>query len=238
MKKILLVVIVFLGGLFLYNQSIKKNDQNDENLSKNNLETQSPSRGIASVPDPAVSLEQQNFDEKYPPPQDGRAIAQLPNQFDSFDKVKSYYHLTNKKLHIDDKNFYQSKLRTLSIENEFNPELGKLITTIHGYYVFFPLNKQVAEKNTPLLVDEQTWMPTIITGKIYVKYTDGNHGEMIARTLHDLHYNINFHHKNINIYEVQINNLSETLRERKKLQDKFEKARVTIELKSSEYFPI
>ncbi len=177
--------------------------------------------------------DQAHFNQLYPPPQSSRNVAAIVDRFDNFDQVKKSYKVNDHQIQVGDILLHESEYLTHPDDGTFNADLGEVVKTINGYLVYEPKDKVDPKSNNHLYIDQLTWQPTIITGKLFVKYPEGSASD-VANKLKDQGHRITFHHENIRRYEVRVKDRNKTHQYKREIASDIPGTSVDLELKSYE----
>ncbi len=234
-KKRIIVFAIVAGVLVLYKhyqESDEKIVNKKEPIPLNKNYKRQPA-SIKKLNRKKLHSDQIRFNQLYPPPQTNRTVAALIDQFDNFDQVKESYKIHDHRLQIGNVTLHESDYLTHPDDGSFDESLGEIVKTINGYLVYSPNQKTAHANNNHLYVDQLTWQPTIITGKLFVKYPEGE-ASRVSSKIKELGHQITFHHENIRRYEVQVQDRKKTDHYKREIASQVPGAQVDLELKSYE----
>ncbi len=235
-KKRILLFLIITGVLFIFRYFQESEDPvvSEKTPVEINKTYERKPASIKKLDLKDLHSDQVQFNQQYPPPKGERNVAAMVENFETFDQVKRSYRIHDTQLQIGDVLLHESDYLTHPDDGSFDESLGDIVKSVHGYVVYLPNSKSDTSGNSHLYVDQLTWQPTIITGKLFVKYPNGQ-ANSVAGQLENLGHKVTFHHENIRRYEVQVANRKKTHQYKNEITSKIPGVEVDLELKSYEH---
>jgi ribosomal protein S30 len=140
-------------------------------------------------------------------------------------------------ININDSTYFKSKFSIIEVTNDqFNPDLGNRVNVSNQvtHYTIFKANEGEEELYAPVLFNPLTEQPEMITGLIYLDYSQVGYEDLVQR-LNEFGYSVDYHHKVLSKVQIKVLK-NKVLAITQELKERFEtEVNVEIDLSSGTY---